>query len=89
MKDTINRIESKLDRVSDDISKINVTLAKQAVSLDEHIRRTNILEAKVGPMESKWDMVIGLGKGLALLAIIGGIGESIILALSFLKGIKL
>lgn len=44
------RIEDKLDKVSEDIGEINKTLSAQHVSLVEHIRRTNLLEKRVDPM---------------------------------------
>ena len=76
MKDDLPRLESKIDKVVTEISEINVTLAKQAVSLEEHIRRTNLLERKLEPVEKhvamvngivKFVMAIGLGALLKLL----------------------
>lgn len=64
-----NRLEDKLDRISDQISEINVTLAKQHVSLQEHIKRTDILEGQVAPLAEQH--VKSLGR-LELLGWIGG-----------------
>jgi hypothetical protein len=64
------RIENKLDKISDQISEINVILASQHVSLVEHIRRTNILEDKIVPLEEKLIESKGLMK---LGGILGGL----------------
>ena len=40
-------VNDKLDKISEDISEINVTLAKQHVSLEEHIRRTKLNEIAI------------------------------------------
>lgn len=40
-------IRHKLNNIDKNIGEINVTLAKQSVLLDEHIKRTNLLEAQV------------------------------------------
>lgn len=39
-----NRTDSKIDKILEKISAIDVTLAKQHVSLEEHMRRTNAIE---------------------------------------------
>lgn len=57
-----DRIETKIDKISSDISEINVTLAEQHISLKEHIRRTNVLEEKLIPMEMKFQQFHGIIK---------------------------
>ena len=47
----LDRIESKVDKVHDSIASIDSTLASQHISLKEHIRRTEILEAEVRPIK--------------------------------------
>jgi NurA-like 5'-3' nuclease len=44
------RIEDKIDRISDKISSIDVTLVSQHESLKEHMRRTELLEKAVEPI---------------------------------------
>ena len=39
--------QDKLDKIMDTLHRMDITLAKQQVSLDEHIRRTNLLEEYV------------------------------------------
>lgn len=74
-----NRIETKIDKIVDHIGEINVTLGKQHVSLDEHIRRTAILEQKIGPLERDQAMAHGIIKAFlwafAAGSLIGGISE--------------
>ncbi len=61
-------MEHKLDKILDRISNIDVTLAKQEVSLSEHIKRTAILEAKLEPVERHVILVNGLVKVITALA---------------------
>lgn len=73
--DQLMRIEQKLDQVVDHIGEINTTLAKQEVSLAEHIRRTNLLEAKVEPLQKHVLMVNGIVKFIITLSAIAAIIE--------------
>lgn len=60
----------KKDRLKDiqkNISSINITLAKQAVILEEHSRRSTALENIVSPINDKVNMALG---ALALLGIL-------------------
>ncbi len=41
------RLEKKLDRMDSRLDSIDVTLGKQQTVLDDHIKRTEILESKV------------------------------------------
>lgn len=67
-----SKLEAKLDKMTDHLSAIDVTLAKQAVSLDVHIRRTELLEAELKPIKKHVDMVNG---GIKLLSVIGIVYE--------------
>jgi hypothetical protein len=58
--------EEKLDRILDHIGSIDVTLARQEVSLADHIRRTAILEAQVDPIRRHVAMVQGVLKAVGL-----------------------
>jgi len=68
------RIEKKVDKIGEDIGEIKVTLAAQHESLKDHMRRTEILEGKVIPLEKHDAMAIGvikfLGLGGAMAAIV-------------------
>jgi hypothetical protein len=44
------RLEAKVDKISDQIGTINVTLAEQHVTLKEHIHRTELLEEAIRPV---------------------------------------
>lgn len=68
MASQLDRIEEKVDRVSQRQDRIDVTLAKQHVSLDEHMRRTELLESEIQPLKKAHAAWVGLGKGLTILA---------------------
>lgn len=46
----LNRIESKIDTVTDKVDTINQILAQQHESLKYHIKRTDLLEQQIAPL---------------------------------------
>ena len=62
------RIEDKVDKLSDKISSIDVTLAAQHEVLKEHTRRSTALEAIVEPIQKRDLMILGAAKVLAVIA---------------------
>lgn len=78
-----DRIHDKLDVVRDNIAEINVTLAKQHISLVEHMRRTALLEeetkklqASITPIQKHVAMVQWALKAAVAIAVLLG-GEKI------------
>jgi hypothetical protein len=71
--DKLTRIEMKIDKIQEHIVGIDITLAKQHVSLDEHVRRTNLLEEQLRPVEQHVTMVSGVIKLLGALALMATI----------------
>lgn len=70
----LQRIEDKIDKIVDQIGSINATLAAQHVSLDTHIKRTDLLEAEIKPIKSHVNMISGALKLIGLIATLSGIG---------------
>jgi uncharacterized coiled-coil protein SlyX len=73
----LERIEVKIDDIDDQLAMISSTLAAQHVSLKEHMRRSNALEAKLAPVEKHVAMVNGALKLLGVFALIASIIEAI------------
>ena len=71
--------EEKLDVLIEEQHSMNIILAKQEVSLAEHIKRTNILESKLEPVEKHVSMVN------AGLKIIGAISVAATIIIGILK----
>jgi hypothetical protein len=76
--DDQKRLEDKVDKIVDKICSIDVTLVKQSIILEEHIKRTNLLEDKIEPIEKHVIMVNGVLKFLGIVAIFIGIIEGLI-----------
>ena len=81
-------MDAKLDKILEKISNIDITLAKQQASLDEHIRRTEIAESHIDdikedlkPVHAHINMVQG---GLK---VIMAIGAAVLAILKILKRI--
>lgn len=81
----LKRIEDKVDKIVDQIGYVNVTLAKQHISLELHIKRTNLLEAKLDPIEKHVTMIQGITKFVAQVAAVAAALAAIIAAIVALK----
>ena len=53
MKDIVERIETKIDKLDEKLHSIDITLVKQEASLDKHIKRTDINEAQLQKFEKE------------------------------------
>jgi hypothetical protein len=78
----LERIEGKIDDVSEHLSEIDVTLASQHVVLTEHIKRTRMLEEAVAPIKRHVDMVKGAIALVGLLATVAAAIEGIKIIMS-------
>lgn len=70
-------MNDKLDHILKDVGEINTTLAVQAEQLKEHIRRTELLEARVQPLEAVVVTLKGFLKVLTVLAVISTIVQGV------------
>lgn len=81
--DRLERIDDHLQRVSSHGANVDVTLAKQSVLLEEHIKRTNLLEDRMeseverqnqtlAPIKKHVDGIQFLGKAVAILGTLLG-----------------
>lgn len=66
-------IEHKVDLMDGRIDKIDVILARQEILLAEHIKRSNMLEAKLEPVEVHVNVMNGILKGLGIFSLLTGI----------------
>lgn len=77
--DRFDKLEKNIEKISDGVADINVTLAKQHASLDEHMRRTSALEESVDllrkevkPVQSHVAMMHGAAKLIGIISVAGG-----------------
>ena len=75
--DQTNKIEQRLQSLDNSLKEINVTLIRQEHQLSYHIRRTDLLEDRVQPLESFYYKALGgisvLISVLTLIKLFGGI----------------
>ena len=63
----LSSMDSKIERIDGRVDNIDVTSAKQQVVLEEHVRRTNLLEQKVEPIQDQYKQIkllLKIGAGL-------------------------
>jgi hypothetical protein len=70
-------IDDKLDKLNDKLSIIDTTLVKQQTILDEHVRRTNILEERFEPVEEHVNSLKSIVRFFKFLGVIAAIVEMI------------
>lgn len=70
-----NKIESKIDKLQEDVSEIKTHLAVYNSQLEIHIKRSDLLEQKLEPVEKHVNMVNGALKLIGVLATIAAIIE--------------
>lgn len=65
-----DKLDERLDRFEQNQSEANITLAKQEVSLSEHIKRTNLLEKKLEPVERHVQVINAILKAIGGIAVV-------------------
>lgn len=73
----LDRVEGKIDLMTDRLGSIDTTLAAQHEVLKEHIRRTEILEEDVKPIKAHVAMISGVLKFIGLLVPIAALIVSV------------
>jgi hypothetical protein len=67
MNDDIKYIRGKLDDIIDIVGQQGITLARNTVTLEEHVRRTNMLEQDIKPLKAHVGLVNAGAKVLSVL----------------------
>lgn len=83
MEDKLEKIDNKLDKIAEDILEIKVTLAQQAQQITYHIKRTDLLEEKLEPIQKHVNLVQAVMKFTGIL-IAGGCLHSLLKLLGYL-----
>lgn len=80
-KELLREMSKAIENIDSSVDSINITLAKQEVSLNEHIRRTTLLEQELKPIQQHVNRVnalmLLLGGILAVVGAVKGIIEII------------
>lgn len=78
-KELISEMSKAIDRIDRSVDGINITLAKQEIHLEEHIKRSKLLEDQMEPIKQHVNRVnsllLLLGGIFALIGAIKGIIE--------------
>lgn len=72
-----DRLDEKLEKVVDRLNSIDVTLTRNTVSLEEHVKRTTQLENRVQPIEEQYLYMIGVKKFIVVISIVVSIAVGI------------
>lgn len=83
--DREQRIESKLDKVVDHIGSIDITIARLTVSVEDHVRRTELLEQTVVPLKAHDNMRAGAAKFIVFILGVCAAIEGVVVLLQYLR----
>ena len=67
--DFLKAIDAKVDKLDERLDDVDKTLIRQHASLEEHIRRTDLLEKKLEPVEDHVKQVQGGVKLIGFLSL--------------------
>jgi hypothetical protein len=83
MDKRLDRLEIKIDKIIEQQSDHTSILAVNTKSLQDHMKRSDALEAIVLPMKKKWDMAEGAMKLIGIAATAIGIIAGIVKIIDF------
>lgn len=90
--DLLVKILDKQDEISKDITEIKVVQTAQHVTLNEHIRRTelaeqniNLLREEIKPIKKHVAYVDFVAKSIGFVSVLGGIATAVIKIIQFLS----
>lgn len=73
----LDKIDSKIENVDSRLNEMDKTLVKQELNLAEHMRRTDLLENKLEPVEKHVERMQGALKLVVIIGTIVGIAVGI------------
>lgn len=73
----IERIETKIDDISEHLAETNIILAKQHESLKMHMKRSDMLEESLKPLQKHVSMVDGALRLIGVMAAVAAIIEAL------------
>jgi hypothetical protein len=86
----LEKLDEKLDKVEERLGSIDITLAKNTQSLDEHIRRTELAEEAIGfikdelkPIQKHVTQVHTILQAIGFIAVVVSILAGIVKVLQF------
>jgi len=71
------KLEYKLDHIDTKLCAIDITLGKQSVILDEHVKRTDTLQGMVNDHQEVMSGLNGVVKFFKFIGVLAGIVECI------------
>jgi archaellum component FlaC len=75
--DDLKRLEDKIDKIVSEVSSVNLTLAAQHVTLENHIARTEALEEQVQPLKEAHTELKGVIKFVKIIGVLLAMAEAI------------
>lgn len=69
----LERILNKIDKIDDKLLVIDSTLLRNTITLEEHVRRTSILESEIKPLKKHVVLVEAFFKIIGFFATLTGI----------------
>lgn len=78
MKEIIDVVLAKLDKVDEKLDKLGDTVTKQEENLKEHMRRTALLESQLLPIREFQSQLRGIAKFIGAMSFLTGLVYTIL-----------
>lgn len=82
--DVLDRVETKIDMLSEKLEEINITTVRQQAILEEHQRRSvaneeavKLLRSELKPLQDHASMVKGASKLITLTGVLAGLAAAL------------
>lgn len=82
---TSKKLMKDVDHIKRSLASVDKTLALQHLSLETHIKRTNLLEEKLLPVEQHVEQVRGVGKFIMYLSLLATVVAGVYAVLQYVK----
>lgn len=75
--DDMKRLESKIDVLGHDLKAIDKTLLRNTLSLEDHMKRTRMIEEQLEPVKKHVDLMNNIAKIIVFIGILAAIYKNL------------
>ena len=78
LESKLDKLDERLDKIDIHLGKVDITMSRNTDSLEEHMKRTELLEGQLESIQVHINYVQGIVKLISLISIIVGIYKAVV-----------